>query len=58
MEVLGGGSSTNILQLPKSLQTSGDIMEISITPYCGTMWQGNTAPMFWSTFQVQTWQSK
>ena len=28
-------------------------MENSITPYCGTMWQVNTAPMFWGTFQVQ-----
>ena len=26
-------------------------MENSITPYHGTVWQGNTAPMFWSTFR-------
>ena len=26
-------------------------MEISITPYHGTTWQGNIAPMFWSTFR-------
>ena len=32
----------------------GNVMENSITPYCGTMWQGNTIPMCWSTFQVQT----
>ena len=43
---------------PKSLQTPGDIMDFSITPYHGTMWQGNTAPMFWCTFQVKTWQFK
>ena len=26
-------------------------MAISIIPYCGTMWQGNTVPMCWSIFQ-------
>ena len=58
MEVLGMCPAQIFSNYPNSPQTSGDIMEISITPYCGTMWQGNTAPMFWSTFQVQTWQCK
>ena len=33
-----------------SLQTHGNVMEISINPYCSRRWQGNTIPIFWSTF--------
>ena len=35
------------------LQTSGDVMENSITPHCNSMWQGNSTPVSWSTFWVQ-----
>ena len=58
MEVLGGCPAQIFSNFPKSLQTLGDIMENSITPYCSTMWQATTAPMFWSTLEVQTWQFK
>ena len=58
MEVLGVCPAQIFSNHPKSLQTSGDVMKNSITPFHSTMWQGNTAPMFWSTFQVQTWQFK
>ena len=53
MEVLGGCPAQIFSNHPKSLQTSGDIMENSITSCHGSMWQGNTASVFWSTFQVK-----
>ena len=53
MEVLGGCLAQIVSNCTDSLQTHGNVMENSITPYCGTEWQGNTIPMFWNTFQVQ-----
>ena len=49
MVVLGVCHAQILSNYPDSLQTYGNDMENSITPYCGTMWQGNTIPMFWTT---------
>ena len=53
MEVLGVCPAQLFSNQSKSLQTPGDIMENSITPCFHSVWQGTTAAMFWSTFQVQ-----
>ena len=53
MVVLGGVSSTLMLQPIGKSPDPRDVMESSITPCHDAMWQGNTTPVFWSTFQVK-----
>ena len=58
MEVLGGVSSTNILQPPKKSPNLWRHHGKFHNPLPWYNVAGDTVPVCWSTFQVQTWQFK